>query len=101
VSIKRRKIMNIHTHYLDRIARDIDAFGIAATEDGVGDVVERGRTAGVNPVLLSVLSDVAQPEIARARAFGMVAGALAAVKDAPSIVERLAIAGPSLVAAAI
>jgi hypothetical protein len=65
------------TQTLARIASSIDTHGISANETAVAMVVHRASTAGVEPVLLSVLSDVTQPEIARDRAFGMIATALA------------------------
>jgi hypothetical protein len=76
-----------HTHadaqHLARIASDIDRNGIAANGAAVARVVGWSRTASVSPVLLSVLSDVTQPEVARLRAFGMVATAL--VNASPTI----------------
>jgi hypothetical protein len=71
--------VNAHAQDLARLARSIDMHGIAANEAAVAMVVDRAWIAGVDPVLLSVLSDVTQPEIARERAFGMIATALAAV----------------------
>lgn len=62
---------------LDRIAHDIDRFGIGAVEADVAGVVDRARTAGVSSIALSVLADRAEPEIARGRAFSIVAMALA------------------------
>lgn len=62
---------------LARIASDIDLNGIAANGAAVARVVGWSRTACVDPVLLLVLSDETQPEVARLRAFGMVATALA------------------------
>jgi hypothetical protein len=70
--------MRTHSRTLHRIASDIDSYGIATTETDIATVVEDARVAGVDPVLLAVLSDTTQPEIARARAFGHVATALAA-----------------------
>lgn len=72
------------THDLARIARNIDAHGIGVNETAVAMVVHRASIAGVDPVLLSVLSDVTQPEIARDRAFGMIATALASTGSATS-----------------
>ena len=71
-----------HTQDLARIASNIDTHGIGANEAAVAMVVDRAWNASVDPVLLSVLSDVTQPEIARDRAFGMIATALAAAGPA-------------------
>ena len=76
--------MTTHTQDLARIASNIDTHGIDANETAVSMVVDRAWIAGVDPVLLSVLSDVTQPEIARDRAFGMIATALAAAGPAIS-----------------
>lgn len=74
--------MTTYTQELARIAGSIDVHGIAANETAVAMMVERARNAGVNPVLLAVLSDVTEPEVARARAFGKIATTLgAAVSD--------------------
>jgi hypothetical protein len=72
------------TQDLDRIAHDIDALGVGANETAIAMVVDRAWMAAVNPVLLSVLSDTTEPKIARARAFGMVATALAAAGHRPT-----------------
>ena len=76
--------MHTYTNELAHIAADIDTLGVAANETASSTVVNRARSAAVDPVLLSVLSDVRQPDIARARAFGMVAGRLAATGDTPA-----------------
>jgi hypothetical protein len=76
--------MTTHTQDLGRIASSIDMHGIGANETAVSMVVARAWSAGVDPVLLAVLSDVAQPAIARDRAFGRVATAFAAAGPAMS-----------------
>ena len=86
--------MNTYISHLDRIATDIDLYGVASTESAIATVVERARGADVNPVLVAVLSDAAEPEIARARAFGMVAAELATAEHRPSVT----LASPALVA---
>jgi hypothetical protein len=70
--------MAAHTQDLTRIASDIDRYGVAANEAAVTEVIGWAQAAGVDHVLLSVLWDATQPEVARARAFGMIATALAA-----------------------
>jgi hypothetical protein len=69
--------MATYTQDLTRIASDIDRNGIAANETAVTKVIGWAQAAGVDPVLLSVLFDSTQPEVARTRAFGMIATALA------------------------
>jgi hypothetical protein len=68
--------MAAYTKELAGIASDVDALGIAANETAIAGVVALASAADVDPVLLSVLADASQPEIARARAFGRVATAL-------------------------
>ncbi|HSK98384.1 MAG TPA: hypothetical protein VK891_17285 [Euzebyales bacterium] len=82
--------MSTYTQELARIASDVDVLGIAANETAIAMVVARARAAGVDPLLLSVLSDTAEPEIARARAFGRVATALAATVEPPRHLELVA-----------
>jgi hypothetical protein len=76
--------MRTYTHHLHRIASDIDSYGVAANEAAIANVVDDAQAAGVCPVLLTVLSDPTEPEVARARAFGMVATALAAGGTQPA-----------------
>jgi hypothetical protein len=73
--------MTTYTAELTRIAGDVDALGVTANETAIALVVAWARSADVDPVLLSVLSDTAEPEVVRARAFGRVATALAASTD--------------------
>lgn len=76
--------MNSKDRYLERIAFDIDRFGIGAVEFTLAGVVDRARSAGVSPVLVSVLDDPSEPEIARARAFGMIATRMAGSAAQPA-----------------
>ena len=83
--------MATYTQDLTRIASDIDRYGITANETAVTKVIGWAQAAGVDPVLLSVLFDGTQPEVARARAFGRIATALAAAGPAisdPRLSER-------------
>jgi hypothetical protein len=73
--------MTTYTAELTRIAGDVDALGVTANETAIALVVAWARSAGVDPVLLSVLSDPTEPEVARARAFGRVATDLTASAD--------------------
>lgn len=65
--------MSINDRYLYRIADDIDRHGMGAVECDVEAIVDHAHRAGITGAALSVLSDTREPEIARARAFGVVA----------------------------
>lgn len=60
-------------HHLDW---DLESDGLAGRELAVRDVVRAARVAGLSPVLIAVLAEPAEPEAARMRAFGKLAGAL-------------------------
>lgn len=68
--------MDILGHTLDHLAADIDRFGLGAVEAEVTVLAEQARDAGVSPIALAVLTDRSEPEIARERAFGLVAAQL-------------------------
>lgn len=61
---------------LHLLALEFEAHGLAGRDLAVGAVVRAARTAGLSPVLVDVLGDVAEPEVARLRAFGRLAGLL-------------------------
>lgn len=82
--------MSISHRDLDRIARDIDAHGLAAVECDVATIVDDARRVGVGGAALDVLGDVTAPEIARLRAFGLVAMRLAAVAAVTAAPQRTA-----------
>jgi hypothetical protein len=63
---------------IDRVAWRLEREGILPYENEVAAVVARARTTGVSPVLVEVLGDLTEPEVARIRAFGLVALRLAA-----------------------
>lgn len=65
--------MSINDRYLYRIADDIDRHGMGAVECDIEAIVDHAHSAGIAGAALSVLSDTREPEIARARAFGIVA----------------------------
>ena len=65
--------MSINDRYLYRIADDIDRHGMGAVECDIEAIVDQAHGAGIAGAALSVLSDTREPEIARARAFGIVA----------------------------
>jgi hypothetical protein len=64
---------------MDRLAEGIAADGITAHEAAVTHVLAAARTARLNPVLVAVLADPREPAVARGRAFGRIAVALARV----------------------
>lgn len=66
-------ILRIDLRDLERVAAHIDRHGMPAVDAAIAAIVEHARHNGANPVLVSVLADPAEPEIARARAFGMLA----------------------------
>jgi len=63
---------------LDRIGRSIDHDGIVAVPAHLlTDVAHEAVRLGVQPVLAGVLSSSAHPSVARERAYGAVASAIA------------------------
>jgi hypothetical protein len=62
---------------LDALAWEIEDGGIAGRELAVRRVVRAAQALGVSPTLVAVLADPAEPAVARLRAFGCVATALA------------------------
>ena len=68
--------MDILDRTLDSLAADIDRFGLGAVEAEVTALAEQARDAGASPIALAVLTDRSEPEIARERAFGLVAAQL-------------------------
>jgi hypothetical protein len=62
---------------LDALAWEIEDGGIAGRELAVRRVVRAAQALGVSPTLVAVLADPAEPEVARLRAFGCIATALA------------------------
>ncbi len=63
---------------LTNLAADLVSDGFAGHDAAVRDVVCAARLHGVRAVLVDILADPDQPEVARQRAFGNVAAALAA-----------------------
>lgn len=61
----------------DWLAYGIAAHGIGPYNDAVVAMVLRARSMGVCSASVEVLADPTQPEVARQRAFGRVAAALA------------------------
>jgi hypothetical protein len=64
----------------DRLA----AHGTRAVERDLAHLVEHARRHRVTPVLLSILADTDQPDVARARAFGRIVAELEKARRAAS-----------------
>ena len=62
---------------LTNLASDLASNGFAGHDAAVRDVVRSARASGIPSVLVDVLADPRQPEVARQRAFGMVVSVLA------------------------
>jgi ABC-type sugar transport system substrate-binding protein len=62
---------------LTNLASDLASNGFAGHDAAVRDVVRSARAYGIPSVLVDVLVDPREPEVARQRAFGMIASALA------------------------
>ncbi len=63
------------------LAWALESDGIAGHEVSIRQVVRRARAAGMSSVAVDILADPSEPEVARLRAFGQVAAALAASRD--------------------
>ena len=62
---------------LEQLAWDFDAHGFAGRDAAVRHVVRSARVAGLSPVVIAVFAGADEPEVARMRAFGKIASALA------------------------
>ncbi len=60
------------------LAQNVDTRGLAAVEGDVREITVAARTAGVSPVLVAVLADPREPEVARIRALAKIRMALEA-----------------------
>jgi hypothetical protein len=65
------------TPHLVDLAWDLESSGFEGHEVAVRQVVRSARAAGVSRTMVDVLADPTEPEVARLRAFGQVAAALA------------------------
>src|SRR5690606_8408078 len=79
---------------LDAMAWRIAEEGIAAHEPSLAALVAAARTAGIAHTALDVLADTGAPEVARQRAFGLVASALTATSEADRVREPVGTAAP-------
>jgi len=55
---------------LNDIATLVADAGVDATHPGVAAVIEEAVHRGVSPVLIAVVADATEPQVARQRAFG-------------------------------
>jgi hypothetical protein len=60
-------VIDFHT-----LAQQVDTRGLAAVEATIRQITVAARNAGVSPVLISVLADRDQPEVARIRALAKI-----------------------------
>jgi hypothetical protein len=67
--------------YFD-LARDLEQDGFHGHELSIRQVAHSARAAGVSPVIIAILADPSEPEVARLRAFGRVTAAIAAAAPA-------------------
>jgi hypothetical protein len=65
------------TPHLVDLAWDLESSGFEGHEVAVRQVVRSARAAGVSRTVVDVLADPTEPEVARLRAYGQVAAALA------------------------
>ena len=72
------------TPQLVELAWDLELRGFAGQEAALRPVIRAARVLGVSRTLVDVLADPAEPEVARLRAFGRVATALAAADARPA-----------------
>jgi hypothetical protein len=63
------------------LAWALSSDGLDGHEGSIRQVVTAARAAGVSPVVVGVLADPSEPEVARLRAFGQVVTALARSGD--------------------
>ena len=78
-------VIDMSTPHLTELALDLASDGFGGHEHAVRSVVRSARDRGVAPTLVAVLADPRQPEVARLRAFGRIAVALAEAPAAPRV----------------
>jgi hypothetical protein len=61
---------------LEQLGVELDSSGFAGREPAIRQVVQLARTYGVGGAAAGVLADTSAPDVARMRAFGIVAAAL-------------------------
>lgn len=65
---------------LSQLAWDLDSHGFAGRDAAVRYVERSARVAGLSPVVIAVFAGSAEPEVARMRAFGVIAAGLARLR---------------------
>ena len=78
-------VIDMSTPHLTELALDLASDGFGGHEHAVHSIVRSARERGVSPTLVAILADARQPEVARLRAFGRIAAALAETPAAPRI----------------
>jgi hypothetical protein len=71
---------------VERLAWKLEAYGTVPFERELQRLATAARRAGVRPIAAAVLADSTASEVARLRAFGLVAGALATLTPPPDTV---------------
>ena len=75
---------------LEQLGFDLDRGGFAGRESAVRQVVHLARAYGVGGAAVGVLADQSAPEVARMRAFGVVAAALLPITGDRLVAPRAA-----------
>lgn len=65
------------------LAQQVDLRGLQAAEPVLRDLTVAARNAGVSPVLVAVLADSSEPEVARIRALAKIRMAMENGRMAP------------------
>ena len=76
------------TFELAELGWDLASDGVTGHEAAVREVARTARRAGVSPVLVGLLADPRQPEVARLRAYGRIAARLVAADGRQSAPAR-------------
>jgi hypothetical protein len=88
--MEARTVISMRTLFtLDFLAWSVAQDGVEAHRAELLSVGREARARGVSPVLVDVLLDASQPEVARQRAFGAVAAALGAQPDGGTPAELI------------
>ena len=78
--------MSIVSLDLEQLAFDLDRSGFAGRESLVRQLIHVARSSHLGGAAVAVLADQAAPEVARLRAFGLVATALLPIsEDRPAV----------------
>lgn len=80
--------MNSFQELTNQLAARVESAGLTGAEAFLPPVVAAAMSNGVNPLLIAVLTDPGQPEVARVRALGRIIAALADPEDAAVPAQR-------------